>query len=170
MRDFCVSALTFLWTAAVLATPILPCTAFAKERVLAIGALPAPIRTAVAASYPTASMSEASVEVEDGVTTYEVKVRIGERTVDLEYQADGKQLEEEERLTLGVLPSPVQTTVAGYSGWSVLGVERAIAGGVTTYEVLLSKDKKRMELLMDASGVVHEEAKNHESESDDDGH
>jgi len=44
--------------------------------------------------------------------------------------------------------------VATYTGWTVKRVERATASGVTTYEVLMVQGKKRMELFLDAAGVV----------------
>ena len=121
---------------------------------MATTALPQPIQVAIAASYPGATLVNASSEVEGGATTYEVGIKLGDRSLDLAFSADGKQLEEEEMATAASLPAPVQATLATYSGWTVKAAERATAGGVTTYEVDLVQGKKRMELAMSADGVV----------------
>lgn len=134
---------------ALLANP-----ALAGEKALAASALPAAIQTAVAAGYPSATIVEASTEVEEGVTTYEVGIKLGDRSVDLAYKADGTQLEEEEIVALASVPRPAQATVATYTGWTVKRVERATANGVTTYEVLMVQGKKRMELFLDEAGII----------------
>lgn len=128
--------------------------AFAGEKALAISALPAAIQSAVAATYPSATIVEASTEVEAGATTYEVGIKLGDRALDLAYRADGTQLEEEETVTLASAPAPARATVATYTGWTVTRVERATASSVTTYEVLMVQGKKRMELFLDEAGVV----------------
>ena len=139
--------------------------ALAGEKPLAVYALPAAIQTAVATSYPSARIIRASTEVEGGVTTYEVGIKLGDRSVDLAYKADGTLLEEEETVTLASMPAPAQATVATYTGWGVKRVERAAASGVTTYEVLMVQGKKRMELFLDPAGVVKvEEQSAHDDE------
>jgi len=128
--------------------------AVAGEKSIAVTALPAAIQASVTANYAGAAVVEASTEVEDGATVYEVGITIGGRALDLAYAADGTQLEEEEVIVFDAAPAPVQATAAAYTGWSVKRVERATASGVTTYEVLLQQGKKRMEVLMDPGGVV----------------
>lgn len=128
--------------------------AFAGEKNIAVSALPAPIVAAINANYAGATITEASTEVEKGVTEYEAEIKLGERSMDLAFTADGTLLEEEERMTLAALPAPVQATIAGQSGWTMRRAERATAAGVTTYEVQLEQGKKRIELFMDAAGVV----------------
>lgn len=146
MRSFCVAAALLLTST----------SAYAGEKAIAATALPAPIQAAVTAAYPGATVVEASTEREDGATTYEVGITFGERSLDLAYAADGRQLEEEEVVTIAAAPAPVQAAVATYTGWTVKRVERATASGVTTYEVLLQQGKKRMELMMDPDGKVKE--------------
>lgn len=151
----------------LLASPLLLLAAgpaWAGEKEIATSALPAPIQAAVAASYAGASIVEASTEVEDGVSRYEVGIKLAERSLDLAYAADGTQLEEEENVTLTSTPAPVQATVATYTGWSVKRVERATAGGVTTYEVLMLQGKKRMELMVDPAGKVKDTEKSSHDE------
>lgn len=139
--------------------------ALAGERSIAVSALPAAIQASVTASYAGAAVVEASTEVEDGTTVYEVGITLGGRALDLAYAADGTQLEEEEAIALDAAPAPVQATAATYTGWSVKRVERATATGVTTYEVLLQQGKKRMEVLMDPGGVVKtKESSTHDDE------
>jgi len=139
--------------------------ALAGERSIAVTAIPAAIQAAVTANYAGATVVEASTEVEDGATVYEVGITLGGRALDLAYSPDGTQLEEEEGIPLDAAPAPVQATAATYTGWSVKRVERATASGVTTYEVLLQQGKKRMEVLMDPGGVVKtKESSTHDDE------
>ena len=152
MRPFLLSSVLVTTTAA-----------FAGETAIATGALPQPIQATVAASYPGATVVSASTEVEEGATTYEVGIKLGGRSLDLAFSADGTQLEEEEEVPAASLPAPVRATVATFPGWTVKAAERATGGGVTTYEVDLVQGKKRMELAIGADGVVQ----NKEQPSDD---
>lgn len=129
-------------------------SALAGEKSIAPTALPAPIQAAITAGYPGSTIVEASTEVEDGATTYEAGIKIGDRSLDLAFSADGKQLEEGEVVTSAALPAPVQATLATYTGWTVKRCERATASGVTTFGVLLQQGNKRMEVMMDAAGTV----------------
>lgn len=125
----------------------------ASERTIAVTALPAPIQAAIPSGYPGATIVEASVETEDGVSVYEAEIHLGSRQVTLSYTADGVLQEEEEVVALSSTPAPVQAKIAGYAGWTVRRVDRAVAKGVTTFEVLLVKEKQRKEVVMDEAGI-----------------
>ena len=141
--------MTLLVTLVLAANP-----AAAGEKSIEPSALPAAIQAAVAAGYPGASMTAASTEVEHGAREYEVGIQLGDRSIDLAYTADGTLLEEEEIVALAATPAAVQEKAATYTGWTVKGVERATAKGVTIYEVDLRQGKKRMEVKLDATGAV----------------
>ena len=128
--------------------------AYAGERAIPTTSLPAAVQAAIASGYPGATIREASTEIEDGATEYEAEIALGERTVDLAYSADGGLLEEEEIVSLASTPPAVEAALAAYTGWTIGRVERAIAGGATTYEAELTKGKKRVEVAMSAEGVL----------------
>ena len=144
MRTLALVSLTLL----LIASP-----AFAGMLVASIDptSLPAVVQSSIASGYPGGTVTEASTEAEDGVTTYVAIIKVGDRTWEVDFSPDGKELEHEEVIAASSLPAPVQATLAKFRGWTVVRVGREKEG---TYVVQLQKGKTKMEVGLSAAGRV----------------
>jgi hypothetical protein len=68
----------------------------ADEETIATSDLPAAVTDKLNELYPDAEILEAEKETEDGRTVYEVELKTGGKTIEVEFDADGTVLETEE--------------------------------------------------------------------------
>ncbi len=156
------TALSGLAGALVLTAP-----AGADEESIPVDKLPAAVLKATKAKFPKAKIEEASKEVEDGVTTYEVALKDGERDLEVTLKPDGTILEIEKEIAADSLPEAVKKAVAAkYPKAKIEEAEEITQGedGPVLYEV----DLGSVELTLDATGKIvktEEEDKDGEKES-----
>jgi hypothetical protein len=119
----------------------------AQAKPVDLKVLPEAVLAAFKAAYPKAEIKGASMEVENGVTQYEVESVDGKLNRDLIYAADGKVIEFEETTAPENLPDRVKATLAkDFAGAKVLKAE------------ILTKDGKAMGVTIDPTGKIIEKA------------
>ena len=150
---FVVAALAFTFT---VAAP----RAFAEdEEKCPLDKLPAKVVEAVKAKWPKGEMVSASKETEGGKTSYEVKVKTGDVTVEATLTEEGTITEVEAPMAVKDLPKVVAEALA--TKYPKGTVEKAIeitAGEKKAYEVVVTTaEKKTMEVTVGADGKITEE-------------
>jgi hypothetical protein len=129
-------------------------TALAKETSVQQGELPAAVKDAIAAKYPTAKLQKSAKDVERGKTEYEFLLDVNGRQTEVALAPDGTLLSEEQRLDPAELPGPVKTGLASspFANARVIRAERELKGGKTTYELVVEQKGESSELVFDDSG------------------
>jgi hypothetical protein len=128
--------------------------------------VPQLVRDAITKAYPSATASEWSREVEDGVTYFEASLKIAGpamRSMDVLVRAkDGQIVEEEERIDASALPEAVAKALAAepYAGLKLRRAERVVKNGKRDeplYEVLIGEADHAREVVFDARGRIVEQ-------------
>ncbi|SIO41638.1 Putative beta-lactamase-inhibitor-like, PepSY-like [Singulisphaera sp. GP187] len=153
------------WTAlsGLVGSLVLGAAAGADEESIPVDKLPAAVLKATKAKFPTAKIEEASKEVEDGVTTYEVELKVDGHAVDLALKADGTILEIEKEVAVEKLPEAVKATLAAkFPNVKIKKAEEITKGdtGAVSYEVIVGSK----EVVLDAKGKI---VKTEEDDDDD---
>lgn len=137
-----------------------------QEETIAVADVPAVVMSAVRTRFPTATATEASREVKDGKTFYEVTLKDGTRQIDVTSTAEGAVVEVEGALTENDLPAAVTRAIgAKYPGAKYRIVEDvktsdAAAPLSSYFEVLLeTADKQFIEVQIAADGTILKEEK-----------
>jgi uncharacterized membrane protein YkoI len=142
--------------------------------------LPAPAADAVRQLFPAASIVAVGQEREDGVLYYEVVLREGNETIEMEVTPDGTVGEVESRVELAAVPEIVRQAISRQAGRAtVREIERheirgAPDGGVfvpvdpprVLYEVAVELDGVRREVIIGADGKTLA-SKEDDQDSDD---
>jgi hypothetical protein len=148
--------------AAVLALAVVAVGARADEEKVPLDKLPRAVADAVKAKFPGAELVGASREVEKGETLYEVSLKYKGHNHDVTLKQDGTLVGVEKEITARDLPRAVSDALAAkYPRATFKKVEEITEGKKVTYEVLLvTADKKTLEVVLDPTGkVVKEEPK-----------
>lgn len=104
--------------------------------------LPPAIETAFKAAYPNATIKAVSKEKYAGKDAYEVESVENGKARDLIYRTDGTVAVIEEEIALANLPPAVAAAIKkDFPTAIVTRYERAVEGGVTSYEVQLKGGK-----------------------------
>jgi hypothetical protein len=134
--------------------------------------LPAKVVAAVKAKWPKGEMVSASKETEDKKTTYEVKVKNGDVTVEATLTEDGTITETETPMAVKDLPKAVADALAAkYPKGTVDHAVELTQGDKKAYEVVVTTaEKKTMEVTIGADGkIIEEEEKGKEEEEKEKG-
>ncbi|WP_406697882.1 PepSY-like domain-containing protein [Singulisphaera sp. Ch08] len=143
------------WTAlsGLVGTLVLGAAAGADEENIPVDKLPAAVLKAAKAKFPKAKIEEAAKEVEDGVTTYEVSLKVEGHGIDLTLKPDGTIVEIEKEIAADTLPEAVKATLAAkYPNEKIKKAEEITQGenGPISYEV----DLGSVEVVLDAKGKI----------------
>jgi len=145
MRIFLATTLTL---AALAAVPALAAETKIKEK-----DLPPAVQQAVKQHSQGATVVGFAKEVENGKTLYEAEMKVGERTKDVTFDADGKVVSVEEQVALESVPAPARAAIEKAAGKGKVGiVETVTEGGVTFYEAQIKTGAKSSEVKVDAAG------------------
>jgi hypothetical protein len=131
---------------------ILVVPARADEEKIPVDKLPAGVRKAVKSKFPKAEIENASKEVDDGETIYEVELEIKDRSVDVTLKADGTILEIEREIPFDEVPKAVKKALAArYPKAKIEKVEEVTKGenGQVRYEVAITT-----EVVLTAKGKI----------------
>ena len=135
-----------------------------QEETIAVADVPAVVISAVRARFPNATASEASREVKNGKTLYEVTLKDGTQQIDVTSTAEGELIEVEGGLTESDLPAPVTRALnAKYPGAKYRIVEDVRTSDPSAprrnyFEVLLeASDKRFIEVQIAADGTILKE-------------
>jgi hypothetical protein len=153
------------WRSAAVAAALVVLVAAvrADEEKVPLDKLPRAVGDAVKAKFPGAELVGASKEVEKGETLYEVALKYKGHNHDVTFKQDGGVVSVEKEITARDLPRAVSETLAAkYPRATFKKVEEVHEGNKLTYEVLLvTADKKTLEVVLDPRGKVEkEESKN----------
>lgn len=137
-----------------------------QEETIAVADVPAVVMSAVRTRFPNATATEASREVKDGKTLYEVTLKDGMQQIDVTSTAEGELIEVEGGLTESDLPAPVSRALnSKYPGAKYRIVEDVRTSDPTApfsryFEVLLeTTDKQFVEVHIAAQGTILKEEK-----------
>ena len=153
-------------TALTLAAWIVVAAPLAAPRAGGYDGLPPEAAAAVQALFPDATLVAIGQEREYGVFYYEVALRTGEATIELEVTTDGVVGEVETEVALADVPPPAQAEIARLTGGGPVGhVERHEVRGVPRgstfapvdppvvfYEVTYERDGIRREVSVASDG------------------
>ncbi len=111
-------------------------------------------------SYPNVTAKGYSKEVEHDTLTYEIESVEGKVHRDVTYLADGTLVSVEESIPFADLPEPVRNALGTkYPRAKVSPCEKIMKGATTQYEVLVTSDSEKVEIVFDADGTVLEKEK-----------
>ncbi|OWK45252.1 PepSY-like domain-containing protein [Fimbriiglobus ruber] len=157
----------FALAVAVVAGLAVAVAARADEEKIPLDKLPKAVVDAVKAKFPKAEMKSAEKETEKGKTVYEVAIADGDAKIEVTVTPEGKIVAAEKEIKLADLPKPVAAALdKAYPKAEIKKVEEITKDDKVTYEVLLvSADKKKLEVVFDKDGkVIETEDKSKEKE------
>lgn len=133
-----------------------------KEEKVPLDKVPKAVLKAVGAKFKGAELVSAQTEKADGKILYEINLKDKGHTVDVSVTQDGKIVSIEKTIAAKDLPRPVAKAIdSKYPKAKYQSVEEITEDGKTSYEVLLvTADKKKLEVVVDRTGkIVKEEQK-----------
>jgi hypothetical protein len=130
---------------------ILSGLACADEVKVPLKDVPQAVVKSIKARFPRAELTEATKEVEDGKTTYEIALKNDGRAVDLSLGTDGKITEIEATIDAGALPAKVTSALqAKYPKSTIKKAEEIV-------EIKEGKETKSYEVIViTTAGKSHE--------------
>jgi uncharacterized membrane protein YkoI len=141
-----------------------------KEEKVPLDKVPKAVIDAVKAKFKDAELVGAEKENENGKVIYEINLKVKGQTIEVSVTPDGKIVSIEKTITIKDLPKAVAEALdSKYPKATIKIVEEVTEGGKTNYEVLLvTADKKTLEVVFDPTGkVVKEETKDKKEEKKD---
>jgi hypothetical protein len=131
----------------------------ADEEKVPLDKVPAAVTNAVKKKFPSAKIEEATKEVEDGKTTYEIGIEQDEHDITVSLKEDGTILEIEKEIAVKDLPSAVTGAIAAkYPRGTLKKAEEVTKGEKVTYEVIVvPESKKAREVVLDRAGKILED-------------
>jgi uncharacterized membrane protein YkoI len=130
-------------------------SAQAAEKKIALKDVPPAVQQAIKAQSGGATLRGVSQEVEKGKTLYEAEFKIEGHSKDITFDEQGAIISVEEEVPLNQIPATARTAIEKAAGaGKVLEVEMVTEGGKTFYEAQISRDGKKSEVKVDASGVM----------------
>lgn len=154
----------------VLATAGIAARADDDEEKVPLDKVPKVVLKAVQAKFKGAELVSAQTEKEDGKILYEINLKDKGHTVDVSVTPDGKIVSIERTISAKDLPRSVAEAInSKYPKAEHKRIEEITEDGKTSYEVLLlTVDKKKIEVVLDPDGkIVKEEAKDKREEEKD---
>lgn len=132
-----------------------------KEEKVPLDKLPKAVLKAVKAKFKDAELVSAQTEKEDGKLLYEINLKDKGTSVEVSVTSDGKIVSIEKTLAAKDLPRPVTRAInSKYPKAEYKRVEEVTENDKTTYEVLLvTADKKKIEVVLDRTGKIVKEEK-----------
>jgi hypothetical protein len=139
----------------------------ADEEKVPLNEVPKAVMKVVKAKFPEGELVGASKETEKGKTIYEVSLKDQGHKVDVEVTAEGKIVAIEKEIAAKDLPEAVATALnKKYPGAKIQKVEEITKSDqVSAYEaVIVTEDKKRLEVSFNPEGKFLAEEKQNEKE------
>jgi uncharacterized membrane protein YkoI len=125
-----------------------------SERSVKMKDLPAAVRQTVREQSRGAKIRGLSVETENGVTNYEVELKVGGHSRDVLIDPSGAVVSVEEQVALASLPAAVRTAIERGDGRVVL-VESISKGGVVeAYEAHVRRGRRTVEIKVGPDGQL----------------
>jgi len=144
---------------AVIATILLsvilaaPAPAQDSETKIKMNDLPPAVQKAVKEQSMGATIIGFAREVDGGVTRYEAEMKVGDRTKDVTFDADGNVVTVEKETTLASIPAPSREAIKKAVGnRKLLLIETVEEKGSTFYEAHFRSGLRTREVKVDAAG------------------
>jgi hypothetical protein len=151
---------------------LLPATARAQATI-PDSKLPDPVRKTFRAQFPKGEIEKLDVEVEDGVTVYDLEFKDGATEKETDITADGTMLEFTVVIDANAVPAPAMQAIRkGSNGATLKRIERIeisyetkdgkaikLPRPVTHYAVEMEKGDQQAEIVVAPDGKVLEEPK-----------
>ncbi len=153
-----------------------------EDESIAFSKLPAAVQKAAREAFPGAKIGKCEKEREHGRVQYEVKLTVGGREVEVEMDAHGNVLEQEEQLSVAQMPYGIVSRIKGLvPGGQIKEACKKVKGGQALYEVDVATRQAKLELTFDHSGKLlrikpedddgeHEESSGHHGRGERRGH
>ena len=125
---------------------------FAAEKRIQMKDLPPLVREAVERETKGATVKGLAKEVEHGKTFYEAETEINGHARDLLFDATGHLIEVEEQMAIDSAPAAV--TAALSARGKILRLESVTKGTSVTYEGVVEKNGKKVEVAVDGNGTL----------------
>jgi uncharacterized membrane protein YkoI len=161
--------MTGLWAVVAAAAFSMP-AAWAEEEKVPLDKLPKAVTAAVKEKFPDAELKGAEKEEADGKTIYEVALKSKGHDYDVSLTPDGKIIEIEKVIAAKDLPAAVAKGLdQKYPKATIKLAEEITKDKTISYAVVIeTADKKKLEIVLDASGKVEkEEAKDEIEEGEE---
>lgn len=141
-----------------------------KEEKVPLDKVPKAVIDAVKAKFKDAKLVSAEKEKENDKVVYEINIKVKDQTIEVSATPDGKIVSIEKTITVKDLPKPVAETLERkYPRATIKMVEEILHGEKVSYEVLLvTADKKTLEVVFDPKGKILEEEKKDKKEEKQD--
>jgi hypothetical protein len=142
-----------------------------KEEKVPLDKVPRAVLDAVKAKFKDAKLVSAEKETENDKVVYEINLKVNDQTVEVSVTPDGKIVCIEKTITARDLPRPVTEAIdSKYPRATIKKVEAVQKGEKVSYEVLLvTADKKTLEVVFEPQGKVLEEEKKDKKEEKKEG-
>lgn len=141
-----------------------------KEEKVPLDKVPKAVLDAVKAKFKDAKLISAQKENENGKLLYEINLKVKGQTIEVSATPDGKIVSIEKTIAVKDLPKPVAEALEKkYPKATLKKAEEVTEGEKVSYEVLLvTADKKTLEVVFDPKGkVLEEENKDKKEEKKD---
>lgn len=127
----------------------------ADEVKVPLDKVPGKVIDAIKAKFPSAELTGAEKDVEDGKTTYEVALTYKESKYEVGVTEEGKIIEVEKTIPVADLPKAVTAAVnKKYPEGKLKSAEEITADEKINYEVVVVNGDKTLEMLIDPKGKV----------------
>jgi len=127
-------------------------------------AVPPAVIAAFEKSYPAATIKSYEKEERSGEICYEIESIEGTIERDIVYNKRGDAMEIEESLDVNQLPDRVRKSIENKnSKEKILSAEKVIQGAEITYELVVQRGEKKIEVVVDQyGGVISSKTKEHD--------
>jgi uncharacterized membrane protein YkoI len=133
----------------------------AKEEKVPLDKVPKAVLKAVKSKFKGAELVGAQTEKDNGKLLYEINLKDKGQKIDVSVTPEGKIVSIEKTLAAKDLPRPVKQAIdRKYPKAECKRIEELTEDGKTSYEVLLvTADKKKIEVVLDPDGKILKEEK-----------
>jgi hypothetical protein len=145
-------------------------SAFADEKKIPIEDLPKAVLRAAQKAFPEAQLVGASKETEDGETIYEVEMKLGGKSIDLEIDDEGEIEAVEKEIEADELPKAVTRTLSKLFPKAKIAKVEEVSdeNDMVVYELTLAVEgKSPQEILFSPNGKILEDEDDEENDEKD---
>jgi hypothetical protein len=155
LKSLVFAAAVFAATATLAASPAVRQEAKEKddsERPVKMSQLPAAVQQTVREQSRGARIRGLSVETENGVTNYEVELKVNGHSRDVLIDPSGAVVSIEEQVALASLPAEVKAAITRGGGRVVLVESISKGGTIEAYEAHVRRGRKTIEIKVGPEG------------------
>ena len=130
-------------------------TVQAQEKKINVKDLPKAVTAAFQKTYPKATITGASTEMEDSKSMYEVESKDGTINRDLLFTEQGEIFEIEESMSIESLPVDIKSALdKQFTKYRLIKAEKVTHGAKVEYEFKVKSHKKTFAVVLDSSAKI----------------